>query len=152
MTYSESLAYEQTVNVFMVAGVNCAFAETGYSSTNRAESTLTQTYSAFSNMKLTRQTTAATALGYCVATASSPEPGYEGLGGTVIGQVLMTTQLSQGLTHSYGFVRSVQGGFNSDFQTVDCCQYKLDWTGEVVAVSLNSWVGCHAKQIERERV
>jgi hypothetical protein len=138
VTYSETLAYEKTVNVFMVAGVDCAFAETSYSSTNRAASTFSQSYSAFSRMKLTRQTTASTALGYCIATASSTEPGYTDPGGTVIGQALLTTQLSEELVHSYGFVRSVQGGFSSDFETVDAYQYKLDWKGDLVGVSLSS--------------
>jgi hypothetical protein len=138
VAYSEALSYERTVNVFMVAGMKCAFAETGYSSTNRAASTLSQSYSVFSNMKLTRQTTASTALGYSIASASSPEPGYEDPGGTMVGEVSLTTHLSEELVHSYGFARNVQGGFSSDFETVDAYQYRLDWKGDLVGVNLSS--------------
>jgi hypothetical protein len=138
VTFVESLAYEQTVNPFILVGSAGGFGQTAYSSTNRASRTATQTYSVYSNIKLTKRTIANASVGYSLASASpsSSDAGEEP--GIAVGQASIETQLSRQLKHSVGWARSRRGGFNSDFEVADGYQYKMEWKGELTSANIFS--------------
>jgi len=137
VTFAESLAYEQVVNPFIVAGAMGAFGQTVYSSTNRSSRTATQTYSVYGNVKLSKWTTAGASMGYSLASVSPSSSDAEDPG-TAVGQVSIETQLSRQLRHSAGWSRSRRGGFNSDFEIADGYQYRLDWQGKLSSANLSS--------------
>jgi hypothetical protein len=136
--YAETLAFQQQVNVFIVAGVNGDFSETSYFSTNRAPQTTSRSFSLFSDMKLTSSTKASVSAGYSTASDPSQVSGVEQTPGTMIGQASLTTQLSRKLTQLLSASRSQQAGFNSDFQVANNYQYRLDWKAEHTSAALYS--------------
>jgi hypothetical protein len=138
VSYVETLAFQQQVNIFIVAGVRGNFNQTDYSSTNRAQHTASRSLSIFSDVKLTANTIASASVGYSSASDPLQTTNVEQQSGAMIGQASLKTQLSRQLAHSFVASRNQRSGFSSDFEIDNSYQYRLEWKGEDVSSSLYS--------------
>ena len=138
--YTESVGYEQRLNEFVSAGVNASYAQNMYpAATNRPDSS-SQSYSAHTSARLTRNSVGSAGLGYAWGSTSGGGEDESGgsSDGTMTASLSLQTQLSKSLAHVISYGRSQRAGFNSPFEIFSSYSYALAWKGELTSAGLFS--------------
>lgn len=142
VSWSESMAYEQRLNPFIVAGMRSGFDQTAYAVTNRPDSA-SQAYSIYSQARLTRHTRVAASIGYSISSvSSSAEKDEDEIDdcGVMTAYASLQTRFSREILQSFAYTRGQRGGFSSAFEIFGNYKYKIGWKGELASAALYSGI------------
>ncbi|MBN2302326.1 MAG: hypothetical protein JXN60_07425 [Lentisphaerae bacterium] len=151
--YHEGIAYTYAIFPGVHIGARADFIQTGYADPDRVD-TFLQSYSLTTalarddenrigillgdNTSLTLGIGYAFGYGYGYYWTDAPEEDSgvsEGNSESVVGSAALTTQLRKDLSHSVKFAKSIDGGFNTGFETSDEYSYRLYWQGEAASIN-----------------
>jgi len=127
VSYTEAFLYERKLGPFVSAGARADFAQTDYTSTNRADPSSRQ-YSIYSGVQLTERTRASANVGYSMASLENAS-GTEDLPGAYVGGASMQTELSPSLSHSMSYSHSRRESFLPGYDMQNGYTYQLQWKG-----------------------
>ncbi len=143
VTWSESLAYEQRLNPFWIAGLKARFRQTDYAARHRSDFS-SEKYTVFSRARLFPQTSVSGWAGYGVTRVASREPdssergGGERGGGSWVGGATLQFEgeVWKGLTHEFEAARTLREGYRSAYETADRLGYKMNWEYETLRAGI----------------
>ncbi len=127
----QSLIYQQQINPVLMAGARADFIWREFDEAYRGNQ-FQQDYLGFLGADLTENTFFQAGAGYSVASLSDPGPfEEEGDSGTAIGFASVRSKLSARLTHSIGYSRRQEGGFNAGLDVTDEYRYAIAWHNDL---------------------
>ncbi|MDI6774248.1 MAG: hypothetical protein QME60_02470 [Verrucomicrobiota bacterium] len=141
--YRESACYEQRLNAFLAAGLGARFSQTDFRDRTRSDWSSREFY-LHGNARLTSQTRASAEIGYTLASvANSPadDATADEDVATVVGSLVVETQMSEAWRQRLAAGRSVCNGFESAVETADSLSYRLEWKPAVGSFVFSSSYG-----------
>ena len=126
-----SLIYQNQLNPVLMVGARADFIFREFDEVLRGNQ-FQQDYLGFMGADLTENTTLNFGGGYSTATLEDPGPfEQQGSSDSVIGFASLQSRLTERTTHSFGYSRRQDGGFEAGLEIVDQYRYAIEWHNDV---------------------
>jgi hypothetical protein len=127
--YNQVTAYQQQINPVAVGGARANYTWRLYDE-DRGDQ-FQHDYTAFLGAELSENTTLRTSLGYSlVELVDASQWESNGTSDAIIGSIQLRSQLTDRLSHMFGYDRSQRAGFDFGVEVVDSYNYTIAWNNQ----------------------